>query len=70
MAPAGDYALGEFSLDDIRYEIWEPFGDSSRYWIGPARIDPAEVVPTAEVVRVRDAFARASMLAGLRASAG
>jgi len=25
----------EFSLDDVPYEIVEPYGDNSRYWIGP-----------------------------------
>jgi len=24
-----------FSLDGEKYEVWEPFGDNSRYWVGP-----------------------------------
>jgi hypothetical protein len=26
----------EFELGGARYEVWEPFGDNSRYWVGPA----------------------------------
>jgi len=26
----------EFELDSHRYLVWEPFGDNSRLWIGPA----------------------------------
>jgi hypothetical protein len=25
----------EFELSGHQFQIWEPFGDSSRYWIGP-----------------------------------
>jgi hypothetical protein len=25
----------EFSLAGVHFVVWEPFGDSSRYWIGP-----------------------------------
>ncbi len=25
----------EFEVEGQRFEIWEPFGDSDRYWIGP-----------------------------------
>jgi hypothetical protein len=24
-----------FELDGVGFEAWEPYGDSSRYWIGP-----------------------------------
>jgi hypothetical protein len=24
-----------FTLDEDRYLVWEPYGDNSRYWIGP-----------------------------------
>jgi hypothetical protein len=43
----------KFQIDGIDFEVWEPFGDNSRYWIGP---DPARWVP--QIERVRDAFAR------------
>lgn len=26
----------EFELGGVKFEIWEPFGDNSRYWIGPS----------------------------------
>jgi len=25
----------EFRIGDVSFEIWEPYGDNSRYWIGP-----------------------------------
>ena len=25
----------EFELDGLRFQVWEPFGDNSRYWVGP-----------------------------------
>ncbi len=37
--------------------VHEPFGDNSRYWIGPA-----EVEPPIDMAQVRDAFARFSLL--------
>ena len=42
----------EFQLEGQRFVIWEPYGDNSRYWVGPK---PPEWCP--EVERVRDAFA-------------
>jgi hypothetical protein len=27
----------EFELNGDRYHVWEPFGDNSRLWIGPAQ---------------------------------
>ena len=38
----------EFELDGVRFEVWEPFGDNSRYWIGP---EPPQWVPQLEIVR-------------------
>ena len=26
------------------FVVWEPYGDSSRYWIGPDQNDPAKIV--------------------------
>lgn len=43
----------EFEIEGRRFEAWEPFGDNSRYWIGP---EPAEWCE--QVSRVRTAFAR------------
>lgn len=42
----------EFSLGTQHFVAWEPFGDNSRYWIGPK--SPA---PCIELTTVRDAFA-------------
>ncbi len=43
----------EFTLDGEVYEIEEPYGDSSRYWIGPV---PPRHLP--QTLIIRDAFAR------------
>ena len=42
----------EFTVDGELYEAEEPFGDNSRYWIGPV---PPRHIP--QTVKVRDAFA-------------
>ena len=41
----------EFVVDGKMFVAWEPYGDSSRYWIGP---DPIEPLPQTQ--RVREAF--------------
>jgi hypothetical protein len=43
----------EFTIGDRLFVAWEPFGDNSRYWIGPKL--PGSC---AELQLVRDAFAR------------
>jgi len=42
----------EFLVDGERFEAEEPFGDNSRYWIGPK---PPRLLP--QTKKVRDAFA-------------
>src|SRR5687767_8959557 len=49
-----------FDLGGVRFEISEPYGDSNRFWIGPA---PPRPVP--ELALVRQAFARAGVLANI-----
>ena len=41
----------EFDVDGKTFIAWEPYGDSSRYWIGP---EPIEPLPQTQ--RVRAAF--------------
>ena len=43
----------EFIFNDEPWVVWEPWGDSSRYWIGPKNPDnhPFDVTP------INDAFA-------------
>jgi len=48
----------EFEVDGVRFVAYEPFGDSSRYWIGPKA--PGWV---AGLELVREAFARAAPVA-------
>jgi hypothetical protein len=43
----------EFTVGGETYEVEEPFGDNSRYWVGPR---PPRWIPQTE--RVREAFAR------------
>lgn len=38
----------EFELDGVRFVAWEPYGDNSRYWVGPT---PRRWVPQIEAVR-------------------
>ena len=44
----------EFELDGVRFVVEEPWGDNSRYWIGPT---PPRWVPQTAIVR--DAFGQA-----------
>ena len=41
----------EFVVDGKTFVAWEPYGDSSRYWIGP---EPVEPLPQTQCIR--DAF--------------
>jgi hypothetical protein len=49
-----DEQFCEFDFRGVHFTVWEPFGDSDRYWIGP---EPPAWAP--EVVEVRDLFGRA-----------
>lgn len=49
----------EFEVDGHTYVAWEPFGDNSRFWIGP---EPTHWLPQTE--KVWEAFKKFS---GLRA---
>ena len=40
----------EFTLREARFVAWEPWGDSSRYWVGPVRWVP-ELEPIRNVFR-------------------
>lgn len=37
----------EFLIDGEKFVAWEPYGDNSRYWIGP---DPARYLPQTQVL--------------------
>ena len=50
---SGEEEFCEFEVDGQRFRAWEPFGDNSRYWIGP---EPPTWCP--QVERVRVAFLR------------
>jgi hypothetical protein len=41
----------EWEINGVRFNAWEPFGDNSRYWIGP---NPPEW--RSEIQNVRNAF--------------
>ena len=33
----------QFTYKGVTFEVWEPFGDNSRYWVGPAGEEPKRV---------------------------
>ncbi len=43
----------EWEINGVRFKAWEPFGDNSRYWIGP---ESAQSTP--EIQMIKDAFLR------------
>ena len=50
---SNDDVFCQFELDGQRFKIWEPFGDNSRYWVGPEPPRWCE-----QVAVVREAFSR------------
>jgi len=40
--------FAEFEIEGVLFKIWEPFGDNSRYWVGP---EPAEWCEQVSIVR-------------------
>ena len=50
---ASEYLI-EFDYKGRLYEVWEPFGDSSRYWIGPKK--GAEEMGNNEIKEIEDVF--------------
>ncbi len=44
-----------FDYEGIEYIVWEPYGDNSRYWIGPKQTDEQlsdiDITPLAEAFR-------------------
>ena len=49
-----------FEVDGVQFRIWDPWGDNSRYWVGPVE---ARWAPQCE--KVHQAFRRAHALFGL-----
>jgi hypothetical protein len=45
---SGEDEFCEFQIDGQRFVVWEPWGDSSRFWIGPKS---KEWCPQVEIVR-------------------
>jgi hypothetical protein len=50
----------QFELDGVTFVLWEPWGDSSRYWVGPEPPRPVD-----QLALVRREFARWHPFAGL-----
>lgn len=55
----------EFELDGVRFVALEPWGDSSRYWVGPKSEGTGHLKWSPQVDRVREAFVRANPLFGM-----
>ena len=55
----------EFELDGVRFLAWEPFGDNSRYWVGPKSdgTTPPKWYP--QIDRVRAAFRASRPVIGM-----
>jgi hypothetical protein len=56
-----DEEFCEFEVQGQSFKAWEPFGDSSRYWIGPEPPTWCEQISV-----VRDAFIRHRILKAFR----
>ena len=39
----GNEIRTEFRVKDIQFEVWEPYGDNSRFWVGPSGENPKRV---------------------------
>jgi hypothetical protein len=65
---SGDVHL-RFKFKGKEFQVVEPFGDNSRYWIGPAGDSPA---PSAEVSELHEVFAhyRPGVLGVIRSLVG
>ena len=50
----------EFEVDGVNYVVLEPFGDNSRYWIGPK-----ERKVFNQTAKVREVFERAKLISAL-----
>ena len=51
--PSREDVFCQFEVGGQRFKIWEPFGDNSRYWVGPEPPQWCE-----QLAVVRDAFVR------------
>jgi len=54
-----------FELEGIRFVAWEPWGDNSRYWVGPKAEEGSSPRWCPQLDRVREAFSRARPFLGL-----
>jgi hypothetical protein len=54
-----------FELEGVRFVAWEPWGDNSRYWVGPKVEEGSSPRWCPQLDRVREAFSRARPFLGL-----
>lgn len=57
----GDEIFCEFQINDINFQIWEPFNDNSKYWIGPHPVKSVD-----NLALVRGYYERANMLGWIK----
>jgi len=55
----------EFEVDGVPFVAWEPWGDNSRFWVGPKVKEGQTPQWSPTVDRVRDAFRIARPLFGI-----
>lgn len=46
MFESGNEIHTEFTFDGANFVVWEPFGDNSRFWIGPSDDETGAVTNT------------------------
>ena len=65
-APSGAVdAFCEFELEDVRFIVCEPWGDNSRYWVGPKVDDGKAPHATSQIGSIRDAFGNSCAFLGI-----
>lgn len=55
----------EFEVDGVTFVAWEPWGDNSRFWVGPKTMGGETPQWSPAVDHVREAFRRARPVFGI-----
>jgi hypothetical protein len=60
-----DEEFCEFDLEGVRFVVWEPWGDNSRYWVGPKSDSQRAPVWCPQIDAVREEFRRVRPFLGV-----